>query len=289
MKRWIAASICLFACSLPEDGLAPIGDASSPPDSSTEEVSVGGDASNEDAAMADAPTFPDVIDAPIVSAGDALQFGGGSFVDMGNAPIPTDFTLEAWIKPASSTGETYVVAKDMRNQGAGQFRFGLTSGKLFFVMSDSSGSTHGLYNNGYSLMTSQSIAMNVWTHVAVVKSGATFTLTTNGAVAATFTASASFGYGGPTVAFRVAARVDTNGSSPNGVFDGVIDEVRLWNLARSASQVASTMSTTVPPASAGLASYWRFDEGSGNTAFDQENAYTGTLVSSPTWVVSTAF
>jgi hypothetical protein len=239
--------------------------------------------------MADAPILSDVIDAPIVTAGDALQFAGNSFVDMGNAPIPTDFTLEAWIKPASSNGETYVVAKDQRNQGAAQFRFGLTSSKLFFVMSDSSGSTHGLYNSGYALQTAQSIALNVWTHVAVIKGGAVYALTVNGVVAATSTATASFAYGGPAIAFRVAARVDTNGSSANGGFDGVIDEVRLWSVARTASQIASTMSTTVPPTSAGLAAYWRFDDGSGNTASDQENAYAGTLVSNPTWVVSTAF
>ncbi len=282
------ATLCMSACGLlPEDGLAPSGDASPPPDSSVD-ASVA-DASQDDAASVDAPITPDVIDAPIVSAGDALQFSGSSFVDMGNAPIPTDFTLEAWIKPTSSNGETYVVAKDERNQGPGQFRFGLTGGKLFLIMSDATGSTHALFNAGYSLQAPQSIAMNVWTHVAVIKSGASFALTVNGATAATFTADAPFSYGGPPTAFRVAARVDTNGSSPNGGFIGTIDEVRLWNIARTAQQIASTMSTTVSPATPGLASYWRFDEGTGNTAFDQEKAYAGTLVQSPTWVVSTAF
>jgi hypothetical protein len=289
MRTWLATTLCLSACGLlPEDGLAPLGDAS-PPDSSVDASGPDADASNDDAALVDAPVVSDVIDAPIVTAGDALELSGSSFVDMGNAPIPTDFTLEAWIDPKSSSGETYVVAKDKRNQGQGQFRFGLTSGKLFFIMSDATGSTHSLYNAGYSLQTAQPLAMNVWTHVAVIKSGAAFTLTVNGAVAATFTADASFSYGGPPTAFRVGARVDTNGSSPNGGFVGTIDEVRLWNIPRTASQIASTMSTTVSPATTGLASYWRFDEGTGNTAFDEEKAYAGTLVASPTWVVSTAF
>jgi hypothetical protein len=278
----------LVACSLPEDGLAPVDDASPPLDSPTIETSVGPDSSMD--VVADVPVLSDVIDAPIITAGDALQFSGNSFVDMGAAPIPTDFTLEAWIKPASSNGETYVVAKDERNQGAGQFRFGLTSGKLFFVMSDSTGATHGLYASGYTLISPQSITLGVWTHVAVVKNGAAFTLTINGTVAKTVTADAAFSYGGPPVAFRVAARVDTNGSSPNGGFDGVIDEVRLWNAPRTPSMIASTMSMTVLPTTSGLADYWRFDEGAGNTTADQiTSGHPGTLVGNPTWVVSNAF
>jgi hypothetical protein len=49
------------------------------------------------------------------------------------------------------------------------------------------------------------------------------------------------------------------------------------------------MNMEIPMASAGLMAYWRFDEGVGSTTADEEGAYPGTLVSSPLWVVSTAF
>ena len=285
MKRWMLASLVL-ACGLPEEGLlATTPDAGADviaPDVSVQDV--------VDDTTPDVPVLPDAPpDAPNVTAGFALQFKG-NYVDMGSIPIPADFTLEAWINPTSAGGETYVVAEDERNQGQGEFRLGLADGgKLFFMMSDSSGSSHGLFNNGYALETSSAIPLGVWTHVAVVKNGAAFALAVNGVSAATFAASASFVHGGPAVNFRVASRVDTNGTAPNGTFDGIIDEVRLWSTPRTAAQILQNMSTEIPASSAGLFAYWRFDEGTGQSAADDKTGYPGTLVSNPQWVKSTAF
>ncbi len=220
----------------------------------------------------------------------ALDFGAGAYVSIGAFPIPSDFTIEAWIKPASTSNETYIVAEDRDTQGMGQFRFGITSGALFFMMTDAQGSSHGLYSGGYSLMTTPTIATGSWTHVAVSKSGTAFELVVNGSSAATFASTApTITYGGPPVAFRIAARVASDGTSANGTFDGTIDEVRVWNGALSATNIAATMSTEIPPATAGLVGYWRFDDGVGSTTADQEVAHPGTLVGGPTWVVSTAF
>jgi len=290
MRRWAVASFVL-ACGLPEEGLLTTTTPDSGPDVVVQDVAAQDVVEEEEASVADVPVVPDAPpDAPaIISAGSALQFKG-NYVDMGAIPIPGDFTIEAWIHPASATGETYIVAEDERNQGDGQFRLGLADGgKLFFMMSDSSGASHGLFNNGYALETANAITIGVWTHVAVVKNGAAFALTVNGAPAATFTASASFVHGGPAVNFRVAARVDTNGTASNGTFDGIIDEVRLWSAPRSAAEIAKTMSTEIPATSPNLFAYWRFDEGTGQTAGDDETGYPGTLVNNPTWVTSTAF
>lgn len=286
MSRWCAGIACVLACSLPEAGLAP-GDAAPRP-AADAALDTGGafDAPGTDAA-ADAPLGEA---GPVVTAGDALSFAGGSYVDMGVVPIPPNFTLEAWIDPNTEAGETCVVAEDKRNQGAGQFRLGLASSKLFFLMSDATGATHGLYAGGYALVSAQPIPTGVWTHVAVTKSGADFALVVNGVTDSTFTADAAFAHGGPPVAFRVGARVDTNGTSADGAFNGVVDEVRFWNVTRSAGAIAQTMSATVPPATPGLYAYWRFDEGTGTIAADEESdAHPGTLVSSPEWVASTAF
>jgi hypothetical protein len=278
--------LALLACSVPESGTGPTtsdasNDVSVPFDAPAIDTSLEGSAGD---AATDAAEEP-----PEIHAGFALQFSGGSYVEIGTLPIPTDFTIEAWVNPTSTSNETYIVAEDKNGQGDGQFRFGLTNGKLFFLMSDSTGSTHGLYGGGYALETTQSVMTSVCTHVAVVKSGAMFMLVVNGVAAATATATASFAYGGPAVAFRIAARVGSNGTSADGAFDGALDEVRIWNQPRTASAIASTMSTTVPPASPGLEAYWRFDEGMGTTTADEEGIYTGTLVASPAWIVSTAF
>ena len=261
----------------------------SPPDSTAPPSDAGQDAAHDAADSGGTDGAPDAGQDAAVSAGDALQFASGAYVNMGSIPIPSDFTIEAWVSPASTSGETDVVAQDRNGQAAGQFRFGITAGKLFFIMSDSTGNTHGLYASGYSLQTTQSLTVGAWSHVAVTKSGASFALFIGATLAASVTASAAFSYGGPLVAFRVAARVGTDGTSADSSFTGAIDEVRLWNVARSASEIAAGMSTTVSPADPTLLSYWRFDDGSGLTASDEKGGYPGTLVGGPVWIVSTAF
>jgi hypothetical protein len=52
------------------------------------------------------------------------------------------------------------------------------------------------------------------------------------------------------------------------MFDGNLDEVRIWNFARTTTQLQSTMNDTLAPvyystADSGLVTYYRFDEGSG--------------------------
>ena len=84
---------------------------------------------------------------------------------------------------------------------------------------------------------------------------------------------------------------------PGRVFNGKIDEIRIWNVARSQSQIQSTMNTVLSPeyystADSGLAGYWRLDEGTGQIAQDlssfSNNATLGTTINpetnDPTWV-----
>ena len=57
------------------------------------------------------------------------------------------------------------------------------------------------------------------------------------------------------------------------MFNGKIDEVRIWNVARTESQIQNTMNTILSPeyystSDSGLVGYWRLDEGTGQTAED---------------------
>ena len=51
-----------------------------------------------------------------------------------------------------------------------------------------------------------------------------------------------------------------------GYFDGAIDEVRIWNVARTQGEIQSTMSQSLWLPTAGLVGRWAFDEPSGSTA-----------------------
>lgn len=235
----------------------------------------------------------DAGDGAPATAGNALSFGGSAYVAAGSLSIPSNFTIEAWIRPTSTPGETYVFAKDRSGQGGAQCRFGLlATGEAFFILSDANGGTYGLYGSDYALRSPAALPSNAWSHVAVTKSGAQFVLYVNGASVAQVTTSSIFSYGGPAVELRIGGRVASNGTALAGGFNGTIDEVRLWNVARTQGEIVARMRSPIglsSPEAANLVASWRFDEGSGTTAADEKSAANGTLVGGPTWVVSGAY
>jgi hypothetical protein len=60
------------------------------------------------------------------------------------------------------------------------------------------------------------------------------------------------------------------GNSSGGIytFDGTIDEVRIWNSARSGEAIQSTMNSYLSGTEEGLLAYWQMNEGNGDTIFD---------------------
>ena len=69
-------------------------------------------------------------------------------------------------------------------------------------------------------------------------------------------------------------------------FDGVVSEVRIWNRELTADEIkAPAHFYTVDPASDGLISYWKFDDGAGQTVKDHTaNGYDLTIEKEATWV-----
>ena len=68
-------------------------------------------------------------------------------------------------------------------------------------------------------------------------------------------------------------------------FAGALDELRLWNVARTASEIQSAMTTELSGVEPGLVGYWRFNEGVGATvADDSPSAHTATLFSGAAWI-----
>jgi hypothetical protein len=271
-------------------------DASVPDDTSDGDHASAKDAGGpEDAAGDTAEAAPD---SGLDNAGDALQFDGSNYVSCGSLPLPTNFTLEAWINPATTTGETDIVAQDRQFAPQQQFRLGLEStGQLFFVMSDSKGVTHGLVMDGgdYGLQSSTTIPTGSWTHVAVTKNGAVFSVLIGASTTTTFTADATFS-AGANVDFRIGGRVAGDGSSLDSGFDGTIDEVRLWSTPQDRLTIASNMTHEISTSASDfgdLLAYYRFDDGPpSTTASDTTTHYPGTLAGTPAlpvWVISGAF
>lgn len=289
------------ATAVPDDAAAPLPDAQR----GVEDAASGDGTVAPDAADADTADAEGDVAAGDVSASDggpvsdvwSLSFNGASsYVDCGLVPVPGDFTIEAWVRPSAFSGETYVLAEDERNVSQGQFRFGFVpGGQLFFYMTDAGGNDYGLFSGGhYDLVSPAPVPTGTWSEVAVTKAGADFRLLVGGTQVASFTASAAFSYGtgGKQLPLRVGSRVGPNGASADGVFAGLVDEVRLWEVARTQAQIQAAMGGEIAPndpAWSDLQDYWPFDEGSGTTTADRSGAHPGTLVSGPAWTKMAPF
>jgi hypothetical protein len=71
----------------------------------------------------------------------------------------------------------------------------------------------------------------------------------------------------------------------NYTFRGYIDEVRLWNVARTQDQINEFMNRELCDNEVGLAGYWKFNEVLGSTALDHSgNGNHGTFTGTPVWV-----
>jgi hypothetical protein len=117
-------------------------------------------------------------------------------------------------------------------------------------------------SNQTIVLSNAKLANNVWQHVAATFDHGNVNLYINGALAKTLTGALTPINSTQPVAFG------REGSFAGGTLNGLIDEPRLWNIARSAAMIASSRGQRLSGAETGLVGYWRFDEGSGQTVYD---------------------
>ncbi len=164
------------------------------------------------------------------------------------------FTVEAWVKPYSVN-----LSGDYRAIIRGAFdKFPSVSGGGW-VMSSRRYGTFGLSVCTPSCedATGGPMQPNVWNHLAGVYDGATIKVYFNG-----IPGGERPWQGDVTdVNFVLIGVWDAS-------FRGLIDEVRVWNVARTEEQIAGAMLRPLNGDEPGLVGYWRFDEGSGQTVAD---------------------
>ena len=96
--------------------------------------------------------------------------------------------------------------------------------------------------------------MNTWVHFAITRSGSTVTLYKNGVSASTGTNSSSAGNSGSILYI---------GSETAGAtfYGGKLEEMRFWNVARTATEISNNMNTSLAGTETGLVAYYKFDQG----------------------------
>jgi len=219
---------------------------------------------------------------------NALQFDGANdYVDCGNgAQVQFNgtqpLTVEAWVKPTAALWGAVVSKFQHHADHEGYSLEMLSDYRVAFLFGNN-------WSDWEAVLSSSTLTPNTWNHIAATYDGSTLRVYINGRL------DASSGYtDGCTDSgtnLVIGARM---GSSEYGnFFTGNIDEVRVWNVARTETQLRENMCKTLKGNEANLQVYYRLDENNGTTAFDNSNnGYHGTLTNmdgNTDWVASDAF
>jgi hypothetical protein len=208
----------------------------------------------------------DGVDDYVIIAGDpaALKLTG-------------PMTVEAWFKhPAVSVAVPAVIASKA-GPGGPSWVMDLSSadGNIEFLAFGDNGA------NMSGAASAQSLNDGVWHHAAGVWDGVEPRLYIDGVLAAVGPTSSS-----PLFDTTDAVVIGNDAAlDPTPLFTGEIDEVRIWDIARSDAEIAATTNTTLVGNESNLVGYWNFDSG---TADDLAGASHGTLGGGASLVTSEA-
>jgi len=217
----------------------------------------------------------------------ALQFDGAddfvSIVDSeGDFDFEYAFTVEAWIKPSSLTGTSYkgiIRGTHWEPPGSG--------GSWVMFLGDWDLSNWGFSvctaSCGAALSGSGGLIAGQWQHLAGTYDGSSISIYQDGQLVDNTPQSDHVGF----VNYVLLGIWDTS-------FNGLIDEVRLWNIARTQDDIQQSMHRTLSGNEPGLVGYWRLNEGSGQAVLDGTShhndgrlgALPGSDDQDPLWVLS---
>ncbi|MCC6372134.1 MAG: T9SS type A sorting domain-containing protein [Bacteroidia bacterium] len=209
----------------------------------------------------------------------AIKFdGAGDYVDLGPALTSSlnggnSITIEAWVNTATNSGGHGPI---IGNYGTNN------TGALSFLLRRENGHHVFWVGNGtiYPTVSLNTSSVNVWTHLACVWNGTVAIVYVNGVLTASTAPalSAMQNYSNTSVYI---------GSAPlnSEHFNGMIDEVRVWNVARTRCQINTFKNCEIPANTPGLLVNYHFNQGianGNNTAVTTltdatSSAITGTL------------
>ena len=215
------------------------------------------------------------------NAGNCLSYDGtNENTGLGNPTTLqlTNYTVEVWFYGNSNT------------QGIltrGHSRGGSNAQRTFDIFGN--GTNVALYlTNG---TTAQTITIGTyvigrWNHVAIIKNGSTVTTYLNGENEVVNTLTIT-----PNITSNNWSIGGGATTTPTYLFNGKIDEVRIWSTVRTIDQIRSTMFVPLAGSESGLVAYYNFNASTGTTLADQtspqENG-TNVNMENADWVTSYA-
>lgn len=242
-----------------------------------------------------------VIAGPIIGTGNALSFNTGSLTtnttfnvfaettgggsnygldfDGTNDRITTtlttsttnSLTIEAWIFPRSVNNDK-IVSNYVGTTTGGEFIFDnydatTNNGRALRLF------VEGPSNVGYVIGVVNVLTLNAWNHVASTFNNGVTKLYVNGIAVATTTAPFT---SIPSCTNTICIGEDVTIGALE-YFNGKMDEVRIWNTARTASEILGNMNNCLLGNESGLKTYFKFSENAGSTVTDLVTNSIGTM------------
>ena len=210
-------------------------------------------------------------------SGNALQFNGSNGqAALGNFSITSNNqrTVEFWMN-ASTTGAF------MNPFASGT----ATNGQTFNIKVTPTGHLGFMgFNDDNYPSSGRQIADGTWHHVAISYNGVTLTAYIDGIVE--WTSNKNLNTVGSN---NFLGR--SNHAGAEQFYNGSLDEVRVWNVALTQTQIRDWMCTKLTnsyPSLCNLVACYRADGTSGTSLTDNRNAFDGTLSGGVTWITSGA-
>ncbi|MBL7024186.1 MAG: VCBS repeat-containing protein [Candidatus Marinimicrobia bacterium] len=195
----------------------------------------------------------------------ALHFDGAyDRVILGNDPALNPagaMTISTWVKPESfSEWDRILVKPWTENSEPWQvYSLGLDDhipARPMFVVTVNA--------QAFYLTSNLALTIGEWTHIAGTYDGEIMKIYVNGQFSGQ-----SYDPSGPIDQFDTDVAVGYNVLHAPNSFNGEIDEVRIWNISRSQSQIQQDMYAKLSGSEWGLVGYWPFDEGYGSSTLDE--------------------
>lgn len=220
-------------------------------------------------------TFATVFAQP----GAAIKLdGSGDLINLGSTLTNSlnggnKITIEAWVNTATNSGAHGPIIGNHQTNVSGAFSFLLrreNAHHVFWV---------GNNTNQYATVSLNTSTLNTWIHLACVWNGTTASVYVNGVLTASTNPAMA-------VLQNTVNHVYIGGAPlATEHFNGMIDEVRVWNVARTKCEINTFKNCEIPNNTPGLLVNYHFNQGiaaGSNTAVTSlidatSNNLTGTL------------
>jgi hypothetical protein len=198
--------------------------------------------------------------------GRGLTFSGdGTYMGISGVPLAGSdvLTIEAWVCPITLTGTLTIFCDEPSSGGDIRNHLRLSNGVPVFDNYPPSGG---------ALSGPSALPVNQWSHVAIIINAPNRWLVVNGAVVASDSAAEI--YSGAAIG---RATVGDRRGVGGEYFQGRISEMRVWDIARSTTDVATDYRVPLVGDEPGLQAYWRMTESGGTMSDSTGNGFTGAV------------